>query len=266
MVYGFNDPTLRSGLWRDIRMIANQMIGAWEIMGDFNSILSQEDRVGSKGRVLSRIDRVITNNDWVNKFPASKVHYMPAGVYDHSPAMIKWEGMGALKMRIFRYYNMWSMDNSFIARVELNKDKFAEVEKREDESMKKLVECQEKIQKDPRNETLGKEEKEVTKQYIYWKEAKLNNLQKMSKVQWLKYGDMNTSYFHSVIKAKRAASRIFTIQNMQGEIVQSTDAVVDAFKEFYTSLPGTDKQNKDHVASHIVKEGQIVSEEQRNQR
>ncbi|XP_019239635.1 PREDICTED: uncharacterized protein LOC109219618 [Nicotiana attenuata] len=174
-------------------------------MGDFNSILSQEDRVGSKvtyaeikefkecveqcglhelkssgcfytwsnkqegqDRVLSRIDRVITNNDWVNKLPASEVHYMPAGVYDHSPTMIKWEGTGAPKTRIFRYYNMWSIDNSFMTRVEgswrqpiqgtnifrvvgklnrltkvlikLYKDKFAEVEKKEDESMKKLVE------------------------------------------------------------------------------------------------------------------------------
>ncbi|XP_070034408.1 uncharacterized protein [Nicotiana tomentosiformis] len=187
-------------------------------MGDFNSILSQEDRVGNKvtyakikefkecveqcglqelkssgcfytwsnkqqghDRVPSRIDRVITNNDWVNKLPASKVLYMPAGVYDHSHAMIKWEGTCVPKMRIFRYYNMWSMDNSFMTR--LNKDKFSEVEKHEDESMKKLVECQEKIQNDPRNETLGKKEKELTKKYIYWKEAKLNYLQKKSKVQ-----------------------------------------------------------------------------------
>nr|XP_016464868.1 PREDICTED: uncharacterized protein LOC107787776 [Nicotiana tabacum] len=76
---------------------------------------------------------------------------------------------------------------------------------------------------------------------------------------------MNGSYFHSVIKAKRAASGIFTIQNMQGEIVQSTDAVADAFRDFYTILLGTDQQNRDHVASHIVKEGKIVSEEQRSQ-
>ncbi|XP_019230771.1 PREDICTED: uncharacterized protein LOC109211664 [Nicotiana attenuata] len=76
---------------------------------------------------------------------------------------------------------------------------------------------------------------------------------------------MNTRYFHSVIKAKRVASRIFTIQNMQGETVQSTDAVADAFREFYTSLLGTNKQNRDHVASHIAKEGQIVSEEQMSQ-
>ncbi|XP_019263743.1 PREDICTED: uncharacterized protein LOC109241456 [Nicotiana attenuata] len=263
MVYEFNDPALRSGLWRDITIIANQVLGAWEIMGDFNSILNQEDRVGSKvsyvkikefkecveqcglkelkssgcfytwsnkqdgpDRVLNRIDRV-------NKLPAYEVHY------DHSPVMIKWEGTGTPNIRIFRYYNMWSMDNSYMTRVEgswrqltkgtsmfkvvgklnrlkkvmlkLNKDKFAEVEKQEDESMKKLVECQEKIQKGPRNELLFKEEKELTKKYIYWKEAKINYLQQ-----------------------KR-------------ETVPSTYAVADAFSEFYARLLGTDRQSRDHV-------------------
>lgn len=48
IVYRFNDPTLRADLWRDIKNIANQMIGAWVIIGDFNSILNQENRVGGK--------------------------------------------------------------------------------------------------------------------------------------------------------------------------------------------------------------------------
>lgn len=76
---------------------------------------------------------------------------------------------------------------------------------------------------------------------------------------------MNTRYFHSAIKAKRAATRVFTIQNIHGETVQITKEVVDAFKEFYMNLLGTDKKNRDHVVSRIVQEGPIVLEEQRAQ-
>lgn len=174
----------------------------------------------------------------MNKLPAAKVHYMAAGEYDHSPAIIQWEVTRAPKMKLFRYYNMWSMDKSFMIKVEgnwrqqiqgtkmfkvvgklnrlkkvliqLNEDRFAEVEKKEDDNKKELMEYQEKIQKEPRNERIGNEEKKLTKKYIYWKEAKTKYLQQRSKVQWLKYEDVNTSYFHSVIKAKRATTRIFT--------------------------------------------------------
>ncbi|XP_070015641.1 uncharacterized protein LOC142174362 [Nicotiana tabacum] len=318
MVYEFNDQALRTQLWRDIRNITNQMVGAWAIMSDFNSILNEEDRVGSKvscsvikdfrecveqsglkelkssgcfytwsnkqdrqDGVLSRIDRVFINVDWVNRLPASEVYYMHAGLYDHSPAVIRWEGTSPSRMRILKYYNIWNMDKSFKERVmfkivgklnrlkkvllKLNKEKFAEVEKQEEESMKKLVECQEKIQKDPRNEFLIKEEKDLTHQCIYWKKEKIEYMQQKSKEQWLKYGDMDIKYFRFVIKAKRAASRIFTIQNMQGETVHSIEAIAEAFIEFYTSLLGTDQQCRDHVKSHVVKESQIVSEEQRVQ-
>ncbi|XP_016476039.1 uncharacterized protein LOC107797650 [Nicotiana tabacum] len=274
-------------------------------MGDMKSILNQEDRVGSKvvyaeikkfkecveycelqemkssgyfyiwsnkqdsqARVLSRIDRVFIKNDWVHKLPAAKVHYMPAEEYDHSPAIIQWEGDGGPKKKMFRYYNKWSMDSSFMSRVDgswsqqiqgskmyqvigklnrlkkvlnkLNKDRFSKVGKKEENSMKRLMECHEKIQKEPKNERLSKEEKELTKEYIYWKEAKVKYLQQRSKVQWLKYGDTNTRYFHFLIKAKRIATRVFTIQNIHEETVQMTEEVAKAFQEFYMNLLGTD--------------------------
>lgn len=100
---------------------------------------------------------------------------------------------------------------------QLNKDKFSDVEKKEEIWLQKLLEYKEEIQKDPRNEGLSIDEKKMTKEYMYWKEAKIKYLQQRSKVQWIKQGDMNTRYFHSVIKAKRIATRIFTIHNSQGK-------------------------------------------------
>lgn len=89
-------------------------------MGDFNSILNKEDRIGSPvtmaeirdfrqcvdtccfqelkstrafytwnnkksgdDRVMSRIDRVLVNMEWMTQLPASVVHYMPEGLFDH---------------------------------------------------------------------------------------------------------------------------------------------------------------------------------------
>lgn len=52
---------------------------------------------------------MLTNADWVNRLPAYEVHYMPAGVYDHSHAIIKWDRTGTPKMRISdtTTYGVW---------------------------------------------------------------------------------------------------------------------------------------------------------------
>ncbi|XP_070012930.1 uncharacterized protein [Nicotiana sylvestris] len=47
-----------------------------------------------ESRVISRIDRVLFNFEWMTKLPASEVHYMQPGLFDHSPGIINWEGGG----------------------------------------------------------------------------------------------------------------------------------------------------------------------------
>lgn len=56
-----------------------------------------------QNRVLSKNYRVFINADWVNSLPAYEVHYMPAGLYDHSLAFIKWEVTSPPMNKSFRY-------------------------------------------------------------------------------------------------------------------------------------------------------------------
>lgn len=46
VVYGFNNQSMRRQLWEDIKSIHLQNRGPWAIMGDFNCILSTEERMG----------------------------------------------------------------------------------------------------------------------------------------------------------------------------------------------------------------------------
>lgn len=48
MVYGFNEQAARRKLWEDINQIGVKMDGPWAVMGDFNCVLSKEERIGSK--------------------------------------------------------------------------------------------------------------------------------------------------------------------------------------------------------------------------
>ncbi|XP_060189094.1 uncharacterized protein LOC132618052 [Lycium barbarum] len=155
MVYGFNDQAMRRSLWDAIQQINDRITGPWGIMGDFNCILKQEERLGSpvtlaeireftecvdrcglqdlkssvsyytwsnkqKGddRVYSKIDRVLVNTDWITLLPTSRVHFLNEGLFDHCPAIISWEDGNKGVVRQFKYFNMWSSAPDFKEKVE----------------------------------------------------------------------------------------------------------------------------------------------------
>jgi len=45
-VYAMNHEQMRLTLWEDLQVISQQINEAWCILGDFNSVLCKEDRMG----------------------------------------------------------------------------------------------------------------------------------------------------------------------------------------------------------------------------
>ncbi|XP_019258688.1 PREDICTED: uncharacterized protein LOC109236903 [Nicotiana attenuata] len=268
MIYAYNDIALRRNLWKDIEEIYKYNKGPWAVMGDFNNVLNTDERIGSKvimaetkefrqyvdtcclqelkstgafytwnnkqsgkDRVMSRIDRVLVNFDWMTMLPASTVHYMTEGLYDHSPAIISWDNRKQMGNKHFKYFNMWSMDPDFKDKVaeswsigingtkmyqivgklnrlegvlkQLNRTKFSNIEGKTEQAKKDLKECQQHMQPNPLNQGLIEREQKLASNYRRYKEASDQFLWQKSKVQWLKQGNKNNKYFHSYMKARR---------------------------------------------------------------
>nr|XP_016468656.1 PREDICTED: uncharacterized protein LOC107791160 [Nicotiana tabacum] len=181
------------------------------------------NKQGGDSRVYSKIDRVLVNTEWMTDLHVSEVHFMSEGIYDHCPAIINWEGGSTGHKRQFRYFNMWSLIPEFKPRVQevwkkelkatkmyklvgklnrtksvlqrLNKERFSDVEGKAETAMASLIECQEKIQKDPRNAELIIEEIKLMQESIKWKAAKEQFLRQKCKIQWLRQGDQNKNTF-----------------------------------------------------------------------
>ncbi|XP_019232984.1 PREDICTED: uncharacterized protein LOC109213626 [Nicotiana attenuata] len=217
-------------------------------MGDFNCVLQKEERIGSPvsmaeirdfkrcieecelqdlkstgafftwtnkqiggDKVLSRIDRVLVNEDWNMQLPVSNVHYRNEGLFDHCPAIISWERGNTGQKKMFKYYNMWSMATDFKEKIkagwktekkgtkmyelvgklhrikhtmqQINKDRFNEVERKAEEVMLRLQKCQESIQKDPYYIKLIEEEREISEECRTWCKAREQYLRQKSKIQ-----------------------------------------------------------------------------------
>ncbi|KAK6776351.1 hypothetical protein RDI58_027352 [Solanum bulbocastanum] len=141
-------------MWKEIQELWRQVNGPWAVMMDFNCILNSNKRIRSpismakirefrncvgsyglqdlkstrafftwcnkqirKSRVYNKIDRVLVNLDWDTMLPTSEIHYMNEGLYNHCPAIIRWEGAKQTRRKQFKYFNMWSKAAEFKEKV-----------------------------------------------------------------------------------------------------------------------------------------------------
>ncbi|XP_062091520.1 uncharacterized protein LOC133797556 [Humulus lupulus] len=144
VVYAANDMRGRERLWEDLENMAHGINGPWIVMGDFNAVLSPEDRFpyhgngselssfqhcaetcrltdmkfsgnfftwnnkqAGKDRVCAKLDRVLANENWIGKFPNAEVVFFPEGDMDHSPFIVNF-GTLIENKKPFRYFNFWS--------------------------------------------------------------------------------------------------------------------------------------------------------------
>ncbi|XP_074292818.1 uncharacterized protein LOC141619696 [Silene latifolia] len=127
LVYGFNKEQERAGLWTELTQISRGVDSAWMICGDFNSLMNINERIGGAPvswndvlpmrqivlncnliemktvgafftwnnkhengtKVYSKLDRVLINADWLTTFPECYANFLPEGLFDHCPCLIK---------------------------------------------------------------------------------------------------------------------------------------------------------------------------------
>ncbi|RAL42418.1 hypothetical protein DM860_017598 [Cuscuta australis] len=147
LIYAHNDPHKRKELWDKLNKLSSST--AWCIMGDFNTVLHLDERIGGNPvsweeikefqqclsrcgledlpyegpkftwnnnqgtgkRIYSKLDRVMSNLDWINKFDL-KAHLKESCVSDCSPMCL--HQIGQIKhAHNFKYCDMWSLDPQF---------------------------------------------------------------------------------------------------------------------------------------------------------
>lgn len=143
IVYGHNSTMEHRSLWQDMRAIQQRNPDrAWLQMGDFNTVrlsserlvgfdstaasefnqclygISQDDlpvkgfwytwtnKRGGVGDNKSKLDRVISNIDWLDSYPHAGAVFLPPGISDHcliSVTMVPPNG----GRKPFKFFNFW---------------------------------------------------------------------------------------------------------------------------------------------------------------
>ncbi|KAK1279503.1 hypothetical protein QJS04_geneDACA017716 [Acorus gramineus] len=67
---------------------------------------------------MCQLDRVLVNASFTNSYPHSLVHYLAAGISDHSPMQVSYEPAFPTGPKPFKYFEMWEAHPTFWDTVE----------------------------------------------------------------------------------------------------------------------------------------------------
>ncbi|KAJ0548185.1 putative RNA-directed DNA polymerase [Helianthus annuus] len=239
----FNDFISRSG-WLEYRMAG----------GQFTYISGHEDIK------LSKLDRVLVCDEFMRRWPTAKLEVLKKGLSDHCPVVLScnsWD-YGPIP---FKFFNSWA-DSTEVKRFvqtavgnpvsNMKADKFLclilkrvktaikkwreEVKLSEAKTTAAITQAVENIEKMAEvarlNDTEKKLRVELRLKLRKIELAKAKDLHQKARINWIKYGDDNTSYFHARINVNKARNRINGL-NIRGEWVTEPKVVKEEIRLWF---------------------------------
>ncbi|GKA07339.1 RNA-directed DNA polymerase, eukaryota, reverse transcriptase zinc-binding domain protein, partial [Tanacetum coccineum] len=225
-VYAANGGKERRILWNELHIHKRIVVKA----GDYTG-------------VLKKLDRIMGNEEFIDKFPHAHTVFLPYLILDHSPN--KYDGcqmfktVKKLKSSKRELKKLTWKDGNVFDRVKSIKAQLSEI--------------QVKIDKNLSDKALRMEESLCLGKYTEALKDEEHLLYQKAKIKWLSYGDRNNAYFHKVIKSRMHKSRINCVRDSKGTLYNRDDVVVQFVKHFQDFL-GNVVDVKDYIEDAEIKE------------
>ncbi|KAJ9566292.1 hypothetical protein OSB04_002258 [Centaurea solstitialis] len=290
IVYGSNSPMHRKELWSGLRkakvMLGSQ---PWTIMGDFNAMLFPHDGFGGTSRrnssmddfnacvedievvdvgysgvqytwvqkprggedgLMRKLDRIMANVEFFDRFHGSSVVFHPRGISDHAIGILEIQGRTRKRTAGFKFDNFiaehpsflevvskeWEVDvhGSFMHRILTHlkrlkqplrqlRNGYGNLSRRVNQIRLELNSVQLACDMDPLNKLLLED---LAHLLVAFEKAKLDEdafFRQRAKVRWIREGDCNTRFFHNVVKERKGRSFIREVQLADGSMMFDDD-------------------------------------------
>lgn len=187
--------------------------------------------------ITEKLDRLLVNQAWISYLPHSLATFLPPNISDHSPCSLDL----ALPLPIsgtktFKFFNFLTLHPDFVQTVvdfwiqagghatflgdlcwklkqlkpilrKLHKNNFSKIQKRVTIANSVLQLVQAELLQSPTPELFQKE-KELHEKWEFLRRIEEAYFRQKSRINWLKKGDLNTSYFHRIWKVRTAVNSI----------------------------------------------------------
>ncbi|CAL1378706.1 unnamed protein product [Linum trigynum] len=217
--------------------------------------------------IRERLDRALCSQGWMDRFPESMVKHFTDQGSDHRALLLSDKSYPRICRPLFRFDARWAENPEVRAMVVYVWDEEVEGSpmyrlwtrlKRlrhllydwsragMTNSLRNINTLQAEIdrikQVSPINwDEVRLLESELSRQWeaeeVYWEQK--------SRVRWLRRGDQNTSYFHTVTRARRKRNFVVGLRNDAGEWVTEERGKADLASDFYQHLFSSENQVPD---------------------
>ncbi|XP_060202677.1 uncharacterized protein LOC132631093 [Lycium barbarum] len=158
VVYAKSTSSGKEDLWGYLRALSSTIDHPWAVCGNFNSIITSEEKQGGKPHRLNksipfieclqdcglmdmgyvgcnftwcnershdqiiwkRLDMVVVNDNWNGLFPITEVLHLPRVSSDHCPILISYGNQNENHIKYFRFLNFWVDQDDFLEVVKSN--------------------------------------------------------------------------------------------------------------------------------------------------
>ena len=227
--------------------------------------------------VARKLDRVLINEEWNVKFPHSEAEHLPPGVSDHCPSLVKLVTAASRRKSSFKFFNFLADREDFIPTViqvwnesiqgtlqfqvspklkrlkSIFKEKCKEIgdiSMTSKEAKSALENCQRELDQDPSNIRLRQKEKQLLANYLRAAQVEEGFYKQKARVQWLKEGDQNTSYFFKAMNNRRNRKKILSLKRMDGTTAETEEEIKREAINFFQHLWKKDP----HTANRIERQ------------
>ncbi|XP_062099812.1 uncharacterized protein LOC133805659 [Humulus lupulus] len=236
VVYGSNSMVDRKSLWDNLANIGHPNC-PWIIFGDFNAMFSFQDRNGGRqilakdivdaqdwlalgqveefhcssahytwsnkqdlgDRIFSKLDRVFTNDAWLELFPKTEACFKWDFVSDHSFCIIKNQEVNKLVKKLLRVKHVLKR---------FNREEVGNVVLDYKLAKEELSLVQEALATNPSDHSMQSAVSQAQQCFFIKQKRYSCFLKQQSKVKWVVFSDENSKYFHVVMRKRRLENRI----------------------------------------------------------
>ena len=307
IIYGDNNASLREALWSDIVSRSDGWESTpWILMGDFNAIRNQSDRLGGsttwagtmdrldtcireakvddlrysgmhytwsnqcpENLIMRKLDRVLVNEKWNLNFPLSEARFLPSGMSDHSPMVVKVIGNDQNIKKPFRFFDMWMDHDEFMPLVKkvwdqnsggcpmyqlccklrklkqelklFNMAHFSNISDKVKDAKNEMDKAQQALHTAHENPILCMRERDAVHKYASTVRAEESFFKQKASIQWLSLGDQNTSYFHKSVNGRQNRNKLLSLTREDGEVVEGHEAVKSEVITYFHRVLGVDQ-------------------------